>query len=88
MHPVVRLARYAIPHRWRFGGAVAAMGIYAAASVALVALIDPIFNDVLRPEDAQRGQSQFWVIAASVVGTPSWRICGPCSGRISGSSQA
>ena len=68
MHPVGRLAWYAIPHRWRFGGAVAAMGVYAAASVALVALIDPIFNDVLRPEDAQSGESQFWVIAAAVFG--------------------
>ena len=68
MHPVARLARYGIPHRWRFGGAVAAMGVYAAASVALVALIDPIFNDVLRPEDARGGDSQFWVIAAMLLG--------------------
>jgi len=68
LHSVVRLARYAVPHRWRFGWAVAAMGVYAAASVALVALIDPIFNDVLRPEDASRGQSQFWVIAATFLG--------------------
>ena len=68
MHPVARLARYGIPHRWRFGGAVAAMGVYAAASVALVALIDPIFNDVLRPEDVRGGDSQFWVIAAMLLG--------------------
>lgn len=68
MHPVVRLVRYAVPHRWRFGWAVAAMGVYAAASVALVALIDPIFNDVLRPGDADRGQSQFWVMAATFFG--------------------
>ena len=68
MHPVVRLARYGIPHRLPFGGAVGAMGVYAAASVALVALIDPIFNDVLRPEDAQDGNSQFWVIAAMLLG--------------------
>lgn len=68
MHPVVRLARYAIPHRWRFGWAVAAMGLYAAASVALVALIDPIFNDVLRPEDARRGPSRFWGIASALLG--------------------
>ena len=68
MHSVVRLARYAIPHRWRFGWAVAAMGVYAAASVALVALIDPIFNDVLRPGDADREPSQFWVIAATLLG--------------------
>ena len=68
MHSVVRLARLAIPHRWRFGGAVAAMGVYAAASVALVALIDPIFNDVLRPGEAAREPSQFWVIAAALAG--------------------
>ena len=71
MHPVVRLTRYGIPHRWRFGGAVAAMGVYAAASVALVALIDPIFNDVLIPEDAPRGESQFWVVAALFLGDAS-----------------
>ena len=68
MHAVVRLARYAIPQRWRFSWAVAAMGVYAAASVALVALIDPIFNDVLPLEDADRGQSQFWGIAAALFG--------------------
>lgn len=68
MHPVARLARYGIPHRWRFGGAVAAMGVYAAASVALVALIDPIFNDVLRPEDARGEESQFWAVAAMLLG--------------------
>ncbi len=45
-----------------------AMGVYAAASVALVALIDPIFNDVLRPEDARGSDSQFWVVAAMVLG--------------------
>ena len=68
---MARLARYGIPHRWRFGGAVAAMGVYAAAAVALVALIDPIFNDVLRPEDARSGESQFWVIAAMLIGDPA-----------------
>ena len=44
------------------------MGVYAAASVALVSLIDPIFNDVLRPDDARGGESQFWVIAAMFLG--------------------
>ena len=65
---MVRLARYAIPHRWRFGWAVAGMGIYAGASVALVTLIDPIFNDVLGPDGADRERSQFWVIAATLLG--------------------
>ena len=68
MHAVVRLAGYAIPHRWRFAWAVGAMGVYAAASVGLVALIDPIFNDVLRPQDADPGPSRFWVIAAALFG--------------------
>ena len=65
---MVRLARYAIPHRWRFGWAVAAMGVYAGASVALVMLIDPIFNDVLGPGGADGGQSRFWAIAATLFG--------------------
>ena len=68
MHSMVRLARYAIPHRWRFGWAVAAMAVYAAASVALVTLIDPIFNDVLGTDGADGGQSQFWVVAAALFG--------------------
>ena len=68
MHSVVRLARYAIPHRWRFGWALAAMGIYAAASVAMVTLIDPIFNDVLGPGRADAERSQFWVLAAALFG--------------------
>ena len=47
------------------------MAVYAAGSVALVALIDPIFNDVLIPEEAQRGESQFWVVAALFLGDAS-----------------
>lgn len=68
MHSVVRLARYAIPHRWRFGWALAAMGVYAGASVAMVTLIDPIFNDVLGPGRAAPERSQFWVLAAALFG--------------------
>ena len=65
---MVRLGRYAVPHRWRFGGAVVAMIGYAAASVALVALLEPIFDDFLRTEDAARDQSQFWRVAAAILG--------------------
>lgn len=68
MHSVVRLARYAIPHRWRFGWALAAMGVYAGASVAMVTLIDPIFNDVLGPGRAAPERSQFWALAAALFG--------------------
>ena len=68
MHPLVRLSRYAIPHRWRFGWAVVAMIGYAAASVALVALLEPIFDDFLRMEDGASNQSQFWIIAAAILG--------------------
>ena len=88
MHSVVRLARYAIPHRWRFGWAVAAMGVYAAASVALVALIDPIFNDVLRPGDADREPSQFWVIAATLLGNATVAELRNAIGSSSGSSRS
>ena len=84
---MVRLARYAIPHRWRFGWAVAAMGIYAGASVALVTLIDPIFNDVLGPEGAAPGQSRFWAIATTLLRRGRRHgSCAPPSGRSSGSS--
>ena len=65
---MVRLGRYAVPHRWRFGGAVVAMIGYAAASVALVALLEPIFDDFLQTEDAARDQSQFWRVAAAILG--------------------
>lgn len=65
---MVRLARYGVPHRWRFGGAAAATGVYGAASVALVALIEPVFSDVLRPEEAGRVDSQFWNLAATLLG--------------------
>ena len=42
-----RLLQYARPHRARLLGAVAAMVLYGAASAALAALIQPIFDEVL-----------------------------------------
>ena len=47
MNVLVRLLRYARPHRARLLGAVAAMVVYGAASAALAALIQPIFDEVL-----------------------------------------
>jgi ATP-binding cassette, subfamily B, bacterial MsbA len=44
---LVRLLRYARPHRARLLAAVAAMVVYGAASAALAALIQPIFDEVL-----------------------------------------
>jgi subfamily B ATP-binding cassette protein MsbA len=44
---LVRLLRYARPHRARLLAAVAAMVLYGAASAALAALIQPIFDEVL-----------------------------------------
>ena len=35
MNPVLRLARYGLPYRWRLGGAAIAMVVYAAASGGL-----------------------------------------------------
>jgi ATP-binding cassette, subfamily B, bacterial MsbA len=42
-----RLLQHARPHRARLGAAVAAMVLYGAASAALAALIQPIFDQVL-----------------------------------------
>ena len=68
MHPMLRLARYARPYRVRFVAAVAAMAVYAAASGALVLLLKPIYDDVLRAEEVLGDRLQFWVIAAAILG--------------------
>ena len=47
MNPLHRLIGFARPYRGRFGAALAAMVIYAAASAGVVALIEPIFKEVL-----------------------------------------
>ena len=51
MNPLHRLLGYARPYRGRFAAALAAMLLYAAASAGVVALIEPIFDEVL-PERA------------------------------------
>ena len=68
MHPVLRLSRYALPHRGRFGGAVVAMSCYAAASGGLVYLFKPIFDDVLLADDVLGDPSRFWNIVAAILG--------------------
>ena len=80
VHPMLRLARYARPHRARFAGAVAAMGLYAAASGGLVWLLKPIVDDVLIADDMLRDRMQFGMIAAAILGfTVAKGIGGYCS---------
>ncbi|MXY24143.1 MAG: ABC transporter ATP-binding protein [Acidobacteria bacterium] len=79
MHPMLRLARYARPHRVRFIGAVAGMAVYAAAQGALVWLLKPIVDEVL-VADALSDGVQFGVIAAGILGfTLAKGIGGYCS---------
>ena len=47
MDPLLRLLRYARPHRLVIGGALAAMLLYGAASAALAWLVKPILDSVL-----------------------------------------
>jgi subfamily B ATP-binding cassette protein MsbA len=52
VNPFLRLLRYAAPYRLRFASALAAMLVYAAASVALARIIKDILDKVLpRGED-------------------------------------
>ena len=62
MNPLHRLIAYARPYRGRFAAALAAMLVYAAASAGVVALIKPIFDEVL----PDRSKLAFW--AWMVVG--------------------
>lgn len=76
---MLRLARYARPHRVRFVGAVVAMAVYAAAQGALVWLLRPIVDEVL-VADALSDRVQFGVIAAGILGfTLAKGIGGYCS---------
>ena len=50
MNPFLRLLEYARPYRGRFAAAFAAMLFYAAASSAVVILIQPLM-DGARPAD-------------------------------------
>ena len=65
MNPLHRLIGYARPYGGRFAAALAAMVIYAAASAAVVRLIEPIFADVLT---ARPGGMDFAVWAWIVLG--------------------
>jgi ATP-binding cassette, subfamily B, bacterial MsbA len=47
VNPLRRLLEYARPHRARLAGALAAMVLYGAASAALAAVIQPVFDEVL-----------------------------------------
>ena len=47
MKPVLRLGRYALPHRGRLGAAAVAMAVYAAAAGGLAYQFKPIFDNVL-----------------------------------------
>ena len=66
MHPMLRLSRYALPYRGRFGVAVVAMTVYAAASGGLVYLFKPIFDDLLLAVIPDR--SRFVAVVAAIVG--------------------
>ena len=56
MNPLHRLIAYARPYRGRFVAALAAMLVYAAASAGVIALIEPIFDEVL----PAREKLAFW----------------------------
>jgi subfamily B ATP-binding cassette protein MsbA len=56
VNPLHRLFGYARPYRGRFVAALAAMVVYAAASAGVVALIEPIFDEVL----PAREKLAFW----------------------------
>ncbi len=62
MKILLRLLRYAAPYRLRLSWAIAAMLVYAAASVLLAAQIKRIF-DVVLPHQQQVGQ-----VATAVIG--------------------
>ena len=66
MHPMLRLSRYALPHRGRFGVAIGAMMIYAAASGGLVYLFKPIFDDLLLAVIPER--SRFVAVVTAIIG--------------------
>lgn len=62
MNPLLRLLRYAIPHRARVLAALPAMVFYALASGGLALIIQPIFDEVL-PQGNQVG-----LICGAIVG--------------------
>ncbi|HJN44835.1 MAG: ABC transporter ATP-binding protein [Vicinamibacterales bacterium] len=62
MNPLLRLLRYALPHRARVLAALPAMACYAAASGGLVLLIESIFDRVL-----PRGEQVELICGALIV---------------------
>ena len=62
MDSLLRLLRYAAPHRMLIAGAMLAMLVYGAASAAQAWLIKPIIDDVLRAQSSLQ-----WVAAGIIV---------------------
>ena len=62
MDPLLRLLRYAAPHRLVIGGALAAMLLYGAASAGLAWLIKPILDQVLPARES------LGFVATAIVG--------------------
>ena len=60
--PLLRLLRYAVPHRARVLAALPAMALYALASGGLAYLIQPIFDELL-PQGNQVG-----LICGAIIG--------------------
>jgi subfamily B ATP-binding cassette protein MsbA len=46
-HPLKRLFGYSKPYRWRLGGAVVAMAVYAAGDAGQAILVKPIVDRTL-----------------------------------------
>ena len=65
MDPLLRLLRYAAPHRMLIAGATLAMLVYGAGSAAQAWLIKPIIDDVLVL--TQASSLQFVIVAIVVV---------------------
>lgn len=63
MNPLHRLFGYARPYRGRFAAALAAMVVYAAATAAVAALIQPVIDHVLPDGTGLRR----WCVALLVV---------------------
>ncbi len=63
MNPLQRLIGFARPYRGRFIAALAAMMLYAAASAAVVRLIEPIFAEVLPDQPGGMGFTVWaWIV--------------------------
>jgi subfamily B ATP-binding cassette protein MsbA len=68
MDPILKLLRYAAPHRMLIAGAMLAMLVYGAASAAQAWLIKPIIDDVLQDDVLQaQAQSSLQFVAAAIV---------------------